>query len=237
MALGLSFPSPYFFAILYICCHYILYNFFHAILFLYLIWFPCDTILFEHICVNILHLATCLIGLIFCCLLHFLFSALLCCSVVYSLFTLLHQFHLPLSLDLHLEWKKNPFSWLVSYMFINTCRKGWGAILQNHGPKTLQLRCLSLCFPASEKWMWWTFSSQHFTPFPQVQRALRETWQMMLRSPERCEPFCRNRWHFPQLISVKESRTISSPQACHPKLTVWLQDHWKWLVPVTEPKT
>lgn len=57
VALGLSFPSLYFFFLLYVCSHYILYYFFLTLLSLYLIWLPCDIKLFEHISLNILCLA------------------------------------------------------------------------------------------------------------------------------------------------------------------------------------
>lgn len=80
-----SFSFPLLFSLLYICCHYILYHFFHILLFKYLICFPCDTKLFGHISLNILHLVSCVIGLTFCCFLHFLFPALFCCSIVYCL--------------------------------------------------------------------------------------------------------------------------------------------------------
>lgn len=59
VALGLSFPSPFF--PLYVCSHYILYYFFLTLLSLYLIWLPCDIKLVQHISLNILPPATCLV--------------------------------------------------------------------------------------------------------------------------------------------------------------------------------
>lgn len=85
------FSFPLFSPLLYICCHYILYNLFHILLFLYLIRFPCDTKLFEHISLNILHLATCLVGLIFCVFctfyFHLSFAALLSIVFVYFVYS------------------------------------------------------------------------------------------------------------------------------------------------------
>lgn len=115
------FSFPLFSPLLYICCHYILYNLFHILLFLYLIRFPCDTKLFEHISLNILHLATCLVRLIFCCLLHFLIPSLFCCSVVDCLCLLCLLYFTSFTCSSVQTYtsnkKKNPFSFGVINKF------------------------------------------------------------------------------------------------------------------------
>lgn len=129
---------------------------------------------------------------------------LYCLLSLFILFTLLHQFHLLLSSDLHLKWKKkNTFSWLGSYMFINTWGKGRGAILKNHTPKTLQLRWLSLCFAASEKRMWWiTFITTlySFLPSPESTQGnlanyVKVSWEMWaIQQEQMAFPTVRNQY-------------------------------------------